>query len=219
MKHTIQLLLLMSAMVLLSSCGIITKTRYGNGLKLNLGERFRKEERQSNVRVKQKPERRLVFRPVSEAETLALPQQAPEKTVLSAAPGKALKRIKHSGKAGSTSHHDIHHSAPEKTISKTAQGVQNYRVPIEPNVRIAAWLYYGGLAVSYLLGSMSAAVSAIAGIAVLAGFVLAWVGLSNIRDSGGAYRGKGIAISIIVLTIISIIYLMLLILLLAAIFV
>lgn len=217
-------MLLMSALVLLNSCGIITKTRYGNGLKLNLGERFRKEQGQAGtVRERKKPERRLVFKPVSEEETLSAPQHAPEKAVMAATPSKTVKKLQNFGKAGSIRHHDTRVSAPEKTISKTAQGVQNYRPPIEPNVKIGAILFYGGILTNIFLSGVSSAVAAnvlgiIVSIAILLGFILSWIGLSNIRDSGGAFRGKGIAISVIILFILGLIYILLLFLLLIALF-
>lgn len=63
----------------------------------------------------------------------------------------------------------------------------------------------------------AAALSIISTLAILLGFILAWVGLSRIKESGGSYGGRGLAISIIVLFILYIIFLIFVVLLLIAI--
>jgi len=80
---------------------------------------------------------------------------------------------------------------------------------MEPNVKIASVLFYGSL-ILYVLynGIMGATLISILGLCILIAFILAWIGLSNIKQSFGGYAGKGMAISIIVLFILMLTYML-----------
>lgn len=98
--------------------------------------------------------------------------------------------------------------ASDKPSDRQVQsGADNAARPMEPNVKIASVLFYGPMIIFLLYsGIIGAALSSILGLCMLIAFVLAWIGLSNIKQSFGGYAGKGMAISIIVLFILMVTY-------------
>lgn len=227
MKQIRKFSLLFAAIMLLSSCGILTRTRYGNGLKLNLGSGLKKEQPSTASVKKEKKTAKLQFRPVFEE---SIPDQVSDTFKTEAAGTSGLMKQNEKSKprklpVAKGSRFEKYLAKSQKHREKEAEtmspGVRDYRAPMEPNVKIGAILFYGSLIGSYLIqvtSDIATVLGPLMGLAMLIGFILAWIGLSNIRDSGGAYRGKGVAISIIVLFILGILYILLVLLFFIAFF-
>jgi hypothetical protein len=194
--------------ILFSSCGVVTKARYGNGLKLNLGERWAKTETPENKGPQtKKAAKKWLLRPV-EPEPIAEEGPAALQSLKSAAnqaPGANTSVHKQSAQKTDP---DKTPETPETPSDRQVQnGADNAARPMEPNVKIASVLFYGPMIIFLLYsGIIGAALSSILGLCLLIAFVLAWIGLSNIKQSFGGYAGKGMAISIIVLFILMVTY-------------
>lgn len=194
--------------ILFSSCGVVTKARYGNGLKLNLGERWAKTETKADKPENRKQARKkLLFRPaepepIADESNTALNSSKAAETLVSDANTAALKQNPIKTDVRKTP------EALDKPSDRQVQsGADNAARPMEPNVKIASVLFYGPMIIFLLYsGIIGAALSSILGLCMLIAFVLAWIGLSNIKQSFGGYAGKGMAISIIVLFILMVTY-------------
>ena len=194
--------------ILFSSCGVVTKARYGNGLKLNLGERWAKTETPENKGPQtKKAAKKWLLRPVEpepiadEGNTALNSSKAAEAEATSPNTA-ALKQNPRKTDVRKTP------EAIDKPSDRQVQnGADNAARPMEPNVKIASVLFYGPMILFFLYnGVIGAALSSILGLCLLIAFVLAWIGLSNIKQSFGGYAGKGMAISIIVLFILMVTY-------------
>ena len=200
--------------ILFSSCGVVTKARYGNGLKLNLGERWAKTKTKADKPENRKQARKkLLFRPAEpepiadEGNTALNSGKAAE--AHTTAPGtEALKQNPRKTDVRKTP------EASDKPSDRQVQnGADNAARPMEPNVKIASVLFYGSLIFYFLYnGIIGATLISILGLCILIAFILAWIGLSNIKQSFGGYAGKGMAISIIVLFILMLTYVLIVIL-------
>ncbi len=192
-----------------NSCGIVSKARYGNGFKLNLWEVKAHETGNSKPEKPASKTRFAGIRPVPVTDSftgaaISGPLKC-ELTLLNSEsqPGKSINN------AQANITNSFHHYEKIRPQNNPSQSPVR---PMEPVTKKAGILFYGGLALSYIaeiLGVLTPFLASVIGLAIIAGFVLAWIGLSNIRQSNNAYAGKGLAISIIVLYILAIIYVLL----------
>jgi hypothetical protein len=186
--------------ILLSSCSVLTKTRYGNGIKLNLEWGLFSKQKADSAYLKKhhtprenrptgaapiddhtdilKPEqmRNIPSDSLFSSTIINVPQQQgianPDftKTAISQ---QQIKEIKGNS------------TEPEPTITKA---------PFEKNAKIAGWLFYGGI-ITLAIG--------IGIIAMLVGFIYAIRALKKIKEEekkGNHLRGKGLALSIIIIS-------------------
>jgi hypothetical protein len=199
-------------LLFLSSCGVITKARYGNGFKLNIESNlFARKDQTENKTITTKKKRiksslkthsdTAVYSPVTSiasAEPIPPPAfNAPSinsELNLSATKKSSLKKVR---------------ELVRKQVAKITKPIEPKRT-LEPNTEIAAWLFYGAIVLNAALVYSSLAIPGfiftLLGIASLVGVILAFVGLRKIKLSGNTYRGYGIALSIIILFLLSLIY-------------
>ncbi len=186
MKNLISVVL---CVTLLSSCGVITKSRYGNGVKIDMGNGlFAKKEKTEELKAEKavKLGKANKEEPIANASPAIINAENMQKDTIENSFFKtqlvhfANKNIK---------------IKPKYKVAKThvVKKSNDYEVPVEPHAEIAAWLFYGGL-----VGLLIPFVNILAGLAMIAGFVLAIIALVKISDSEYQLRGKGIAISIII---------------------
>lgn len=204
MKKTLYFL---TAVLLLSSCGVITRTRYGNGLKINLGETWSKPDKQKKAgteRSKHKlPQqtRESFGHPISEEiqPEIAMQIENPDAGGKLSAPvlqKTQLRELRNFTKTLMKPHYESKpetKAEPENTVIRKESSQEYYR-PWEPHIKTAAYL------------SLLIWIPYLGGVAFITAFVLCWIGLSNINQSMGAFRGKGFAIFLIVLFIISLLF-------------
>ena len=86
---------------------------------------------------------------------------------------------------------------PQRKYTDTPAAPQPDQLPIEKNANIGFWMVIGSL-----IGSFLPYVNIVAGFAMIAGFVLGIIGLSNIKKNPGKYRGRGKAIAAIVIPVV-----------------
>lgn len=218
MKLELKLLLSITVILLLSSCGVITKARYGNGLKLNIESNlFARKDKSETPKTPAK--KKKMVPQVTDVPVAAVPTISIDSNVLNS-----------SIQSGASTEIPNTHSALidkkkfQKKVPAKSKGISKVLNPIkklvddkknkkiEPNTEIAAWLFYGSLVLNFALIYSGLAIpgiiSTLLSIATIVGVVLAFVGLRKIKLSGNEYRGYGIDISIIVLFFLSILYLM-----------
>lgn len=205
MKKTLYFL---GVILLLSSCGVVTRTRYGNGLKLNLGNRWTAAEKKQDRQEKKAPMTgtiQSVLPPSHASEdfrTEDFDKNTSAGTILTGCAPLAAPELKpeiHRQKqADKKVYRPIVEKILQKNKTKTVNTIpeetsQEYYRPVEPNVKVAGWLFLLAILMSAL------AVPLVGGIAALISYILCWIGLGNINRSMGALRGKGLAVTIIVL--------------------
>ncbi len=83
---------------------------------------------------------------------------------------------------------------PQRKYTDTGATPQPDQLPMEKNANIGFWMVIGSL-----IGSFLPYVNILAGFAMLAGFILGIIGLSNIKKNPGKYRGRGKAVAAIVI--------------------
>lgn len=228
MKNQSKLLLFISVILLLSSCGVITKARYGNGLKLNIESNlFARKDKSETPKTPAKKKKTLPH--ISDAPVATSP--------IIITDSSSLTTIIHSGSTSENTNKNSTLIEQKKSIKKAPaklKGISKVLHPlkkyvddkknrkIEPNTELAAWLFYGSLVLNFAFIYsglvIPGIVSTLLSIATIVGVVLAFVGLRKIKLSGNEYRGYGIDISIIVLFFLAVLYLMLMIALLIAFF-
>jgi len=213
---------------LFCSCGVVSKARYGNGLKINLEfNRFKKDDNRP-VKYKQKTKVRkfipvedtsvgnMPLKEITPLNVLSRPQDKESSSAdknWSIIPSTLLvkNKIKHLAKEVQSSSVLQDHRKKDLVLEPDSKTYERY---MEPNVTIAALLFYGGIAASFI-----PYINLIASIAILVGFIMALIGLRNIRLSDGAFKGYGLALSIVILFILGALLTLFLILLLAAFFI
>jgi len=215
--------------IVLNSCGVITKARYGNGLKLNIESNLFSKKSKSETVAKEKkktPLQKTSQTPTEKAAEDAITEDNSE-IVTTISPDKTLH-------FQSEKEADIMKILPgvenstrsrikdKIDSSKSSSATKNTKTPsreMEPLATTAGVLYYGGL-VGNILYSYSALyiplISTLLSLAVLIGFILAIIAYSNIRRNGFEKRGAGLSLSIIILTAISLLITILLVALILA---
>jgi hypothetical protein len=190
MKNILPFLLIIT---IVSSCGVITKTRYGNGLKVNLENNlFSKKEKT----IENKAEKAVKYHNNSNnlIATNSSHINLDSATFLNNNEIGAANLENDIVKNKTKNTAIILNKILEKTVPKAVNEEIAEIKPIEKHAKIAGWLFYGGL-----VGSFIPYLNILAFLACLIGFILAFVALAKIRESGDKYRGKGLAISIIVI--------------------
>jgi hypothetical protein len=189
------------AICLLSSCGVITKTRYGNGLKLNLGLNvFRNEKSIKADRESKRPGK--VLNGAFRREKVEIPASATviftESPVPEALSSPGLQSKARVPAVIRNKYREIRKQLKKGSSPNTGN---NNGMPLEPNTLAAGILFYGGLigyiVMTYNLFIVPPLMPTLCSIAMLVGFILAIVGLRKIRNSD-EYSGYGLAISILV---------------------
>lgn len=192
----------------LSSCGIITKARYGNGLKLNLefGKDHEKKLSKKSVKVKKmklmKQDTSLLLT-FAENTHLNEPDEASIIHTVGQNETRSSHQLSENNKTISHNHSSTHWNKTKPVLKKIKTDAKS-KAPIEPNSKAAGYLFYGSLALTAILSILNIAVPIISIILFLAwllGFILAIVGLKKIKQSGDKFRGYGLDISIIVISI------------------
>lgn len=207
---------------LLNSCGVISHSRYGNGIKLNLFENWG-NEKDDNEKVVKKTNKtaetneieQVTITSVNKVEDIAITEDIvpEEKNILSQNSISSIPEKLKQNKAQIA-------SGPIKEIKKNANDPrQNYEERrMEPVSSIAGILFYGSYAAAIILAILDLPIFGILGFFFLLGFILACVGLHNVNKSGGYFAGKGLDISIIVVFCVSLLFTIFLYLLILAIF-
>ncbi len=196
MKNILSFLLIIT---FISSCGVITKTRYSNGLKIDVGNNLfaKKEKIIENKAVK------------------AVKHQSNENTKITAKPANTILDTAH------LNHDEIilnEHKGERvlvknkitckgvtlnKTLEKTEPKALNEdkaeKKPIEKTAKIAGWIFYSGLVLNIIAALLGIPTYYILSITLLIGYILAFVALAKIRESKDKFRGRRLAISIIVI--------------------
>lgn len=205
-------ILLCLNILLLSGCGIFTKTYHGNGLKFNgesglfskqqddsfylkkyyakkaLNKAASPETDQASDAVTKQPMATLI------ADTLAMPLL--QKVAIDDTPGE-IKQVE--------THQEIN-SEHNADSTKPVTGIKD--IGYDANAKAAGWLFYGGMIMrvgALFLISLNPIFSLIFILltaAMLAGFVLAIISLVRIKDErrrANYLRGRGLSLSIIIL--------------------
>lgn len=203
---------------LINSCGIVSKARYGNGFKLHLWESKACENKKTNPG-KSTSKMRLSgirFLPVKDSIEHTL---NPHHSIPSMSTFKSESKPPASDVVNKR---NFPQTQDLKRNHKPLNSAENSELrPLEPVTKRAAIIFYGTLALIYIthyLGVFSPLLVSFFGLTLLLGFVLAWVGLSNIRHSYNAFGGRGLAVSIIVLYITMLLYMLMMLLIILLIF-
>jgi hypothetical protein len=195
MKNIITLLFLV--LFTLSSCGVISKTRYGNGLKINLD--FGKDPEKNVVAKNSKAKKK------STVKIQNTQNQFEETTVFSseiASVNSPFTNIENkTSNANSTLNQFPKKPILEKIDKKKAIlktylkpnqiKLSNDDRPLERNAKWAAILFYGGLILALIIPIIPFFMSALC-------LLLASFSLGVIKTSNYAYRGYGLARSILI---------------------
>ncbi len=218
MKLQLKLLLSFTVILLLSSCGVITKARYGNGLKLNIeSSLFARKDKSEAPKTPAK--KKKIVPQVTDEPMAAEPNISTDSfvSITSIQSGSSTEILNTNSAHTDKKKLQKKEPAKSKGISKVLNPIKKIvddkkNKKIEPNTEIAAWLFYGSLVLNALLIYSGLAIpgiiSALLSIASILGVVLAFVGLRKIKLSGNEYKGYGTALSIIILFFLSILYLM-----------
>jgi hypothetical protein len=200
-------LFLLLTIVLFCSCGVITKARYGNGLKINLETRlFSKhtntdQSKKTTFKSKRKPTQMnekidsVIFVAeefhIEEPETNTLQNISESPVTVESQIEKTKDKTSIKSKLLDLKKEISLKKLLNPIVKKQVEN-DGYR-PYERNAKWGAILFFGGLIIPYC------------GILIIPGFVLSIIALGNIRRSNFAYRGYGLAVSVIVLFIITLI--------------
>lgn len=215
-------------LLLLNACGVITKARYGNGLKLNIESNLFARKSPSNIQTSVSKKRSKIKTPPVKSDSnkhvteiiyvasdpalndaVIAPEfiNAPlQQSMPKASRKNALKDALKDGKKSV-----LNYAANQSEKRKT-----------EPTVAAGAWLFFGSLvANAYLIYSSLAFppfVFLLLFLAFFTGMILACIGLHKIKKSQDTYKGKALAISIIVLFFLSLISFLLVLAILSVVF-
>jgi hypothetical protein len=176
MKKPLKIYAGIIALLVLQSCGIVTKTRYGNGLKLNLGIRNEKENQQARNRFAKsnlKPQVSLNF---------------PNHADIPFENLKPVSSLKIFPKNKITLKKNYKILEPSKTKKK-----------IEPHVKIGGILFYASILGSIIMSLFPIPLLAgILGLSLLAGIVLTLVGKRFMKKNPDQFRGNGLLWSVLI---------------------
>lgn len=192
-----KLALLFIVLVSLSSCGVITKSRYGNGLKLNLDFGKHSEEKITTKHPKEKRKS-----PHSLQQTQTAIEETTHINTQAVAAISTFPNLENEVYNSNSTINQIPQKPLLENIQKKKAILKSYLKPNQPNLknderpfeRNAMWggiLFYGGLFLGLILPFLFA-------IMALSGLLLSAYSLGVIKTSGYAYRGYGLARSVFI---------------------
>lgn len=183
---------------LLSGCGTLTKMRYSHGYKVNIEWSGKKDA------------------PVDET---FLPLKAVKKRRVITSENTTAVKEKRDTVLSTPKNCDVNYSekslnrrkAPLKPAVKffVVPDLTNDKKPMEPHIAAGGMMFYGGYAVSFLFSFLMdilllpVFVFLLPAAFILAGFIFSITGLHRFNLAPNDFRGEGLAISVIVLFIIS----------------
>jgi len=207
MKNKIPLLFIV--LVTLSSCGVISKARYGNGLKINLD--FGKDTEKNVVAKNSKAKKK------STVKIQNTQNQVEETTVFSTEIASTISPFTNTENETSNSISTLNQFPKKPILEKIEKKkailktylkpnqvkLSNDDRPMERNAKWAAILFYGGMILALVIPIIPFLMS-------IAGLLLASFSLGVIKTSNYAYRGYGLARSVLVVFFASILLTLLL---------
>jgi hypothetical protein len=217
-------ILFVCLLTLLSSCGVITKARYGNGLKINLETRLFSKKKNEDQTKKTALKTRSIPNPINKkkdsfifvAEEFNIDE--PKTNTLhniSESPVIVKPQIEKT-KDKTSLKSKIRDLKKEISVKKLLNPIVKKQIkndgyrPLEPHAKWAGILFYGSILLSNLI------YSPIWGVLSIVGIILAFIAVKKIKLSNFEFSGYGIAFSIVIITyimlILSILALLLLIL-------
>lgn len=197
MKKTIKLAALYIALISISSCGIITKTRYGNGLKFNL---ISKSEKQLVFPASKRKNNALLNKPIITAENKTLKNEllvsALELDHPAHLPAIKMKQIGNFQKSSFIASQKI--KTPVKINPKDSSS--NYKSrPIEPHVKAGGILFYGSIFGILLAGLLNLPfIMSMLGISLFVGIVFSFIGKRFMKLRPDTYKGYGLMWSVLI---------------------
>lgn len=198
MKKTLKIYACLFALIGLQSCGIVTKTRYGNGLKINLGNRLENEKHQTNFnfsKSKFKPQLKL-----SNYKHNSIPLENIN----------PISSIQHFTKAKSKSlktNSAFKHPISSISILKGIKIYKNYKTieppkfkkKVEPHTKIGGILFYASILGLVVLSYFPVFILVnLMVLALLAGIVLTLIGKKVLKKNPEQFRGKGFMWSVLI---------------------
>lgn len=223
MKHRTKFLLLASLVWLLQSCGVITHARYGNGYKLNIGNTWGKGEGKTDYNNTSKKTPAYSADRYRSSGSVEL-----QKKEIVYSENEDLQLVEYCSILPDTiQEHEIIPNENEivSDVEESEPILNDYKVPYDPDVKTGALLFFTSYFLSpwiliatfanldTSLGFLLIGLQFLLFVAAIAGLVYAIRGLKNIYRTNGAYRGRGLAISVIVFFVLNIFYWVLLFLL------
>ena len=198
MKKTFKIYVCIFALIGLQSCGIVTKTRYGNGLKLNLGIGSEKENQQAQNRVPKsnfKPQFKVYHK---SNKTIRLENLNPVSSLKILA-----KNNSESFRTNSAIEHSISiiPSLKGLKIYKDYKAIEPAKIKkkIEPHVKVGGILFYVSILGSLLISLFPfPLLASILGLGLLAGIVLTLIGKKFMKKNPEQFRGNGLMWSVLI---------------------
>lgn len=211
-----KLLLTFIIALFFSSCGVISKTRYGNGFKINVnwGKDSEKKISTKPFKDKKKSTQNIEQTPnITEVLTDITTEYSP--TFVTLPTVKKENIIAHSFENQLPKKPIIEKIEKKKAIIKSyikpnQPKLKNDERPFEKNALWGGILFYGGI----LLGIL---VPLISTITTIIGLVLSIIGMGNIKRSGYLFKGYGLALSVVIVFLLSLLYVLFILALLLAI--
>jgi hypothetical protein len=195
MKNKITLLFIV--LVTLSSCGVISKARYGNGLKINLD--FGKDTEKNVVAKNSKAKKK------STVKIQNTQNQVEETTVFSTEIASTISPFTNTENETSNANSTLNQFPKKPILEKIEKKkgiiksylkpnqvkLSNDDRPLERNAKWAAILFYGGMILALVIPILPFLMSVL-------GLLLASFSLGVIKTSNYAYRGYGLALSVLI---------------------
>jgi hypothetical protein len=205
MKLKLFLFVILVLPLFFSSCGVITKARYGNGFKLNIESGWfarndpKPDRRQSIKTIKNRKEKSLKVDSITKLDKPSILNSECLKDSASNLRFSLLFKdnlIK-------TKFIQKSHSKKLKKVVQPRSSAKSTNRQIDPTILWAAILFYGSIAANAIILSTGISVASIVflpiAISYVLGFILALIGLRSMQGYNNSYSGKFLAISIIAL--------------------
>lgn len=198
MKKTFKIYVCIFALIGLQSCGILTKTQYGNGLKLNLGIGCKKENPQAQNRFKKSNLKPQV--------TLNFPSHA-NIPFENFKPVSLLKSFPKNKSKSFKTNVVLVHSTSKIPLSKGIKPIKNHKTKepyklkkkLEPHVKIGGILFYVSILGSIIMSFFPfPLLASILGLGLLAGIVLTLIGKKFMKKNSEQFRGYGLMWSVLI---------------------